>query len=274
MDMTNLPDKNEDELAKLRMENEVKKMKLILEHGAKFPDLPNPKPVDPAIENAFLNYVEAFEKNLENAELIAVYDYIERPAWIPEKEIPDSEIGAELDRLMKILNDNGVQLDTICDVEEREVYRFVTEELFSKEIDKMKIPGMMSCYIYEDFHPNQEYDIRTTAFDGMESFLNKDEDCFPMHFTKEALEMPQLTHFRDAYDSFSLHHFEIADIEIRGINASAKFNIDFTATIEGSAEKQKFVGAGSVELLYQYEYWYIQMIHFPALAKVKKTKKK
>jgi hypothetical protein len=271
--MTNLPDKGEDELERLRMENEVKKMKLMLEHGAKFPDLPNRQPVDPVIENAFLNYIEAFEKNYVNAEQISLFDFIDRPAWIPGKEIPDSDIGAELDRLMGILNDKGIQLDTLCEVEEREIYRFVTEELFLEEIDNMKIPGMMTCFIYEEFHPNHEYDIRNTAVDGMMAFLNKESDHYPMHFTKEAIEMPQLAHFRDAYASFTLHHFKLADIEIRGINASADFDIDFTATIEGSTDKPKFTGKGSVVLLHQYGYWYIQMIHFPALPKVRKPRK-
>ena len=55
---------------------------------------------------------------------------------------------------MNILNKNSIQLDTICDVEEREIYRFVTEELFSHKMDNMRIPGMMACFIYEEFHPN------------------------------------------------------------------------------------------------------------------------
>lgn len=70
--------------------------------------------------------------------------------------------------------------------------------------------------------------------------------------------------FRDAFGSFSIQHFEITDITIGEINASVSFNIDFTGIIEGSMLKQNFVGHGSIEFFYQYDYWYIQMINFPA----------
>ena len=145
---------SDDELERLSMENELKKMKMMLEHGAVFSGPSGDKTLHPLIEKEFLNSVEAFENAYQDAEQVLLYDFIECPDFIPVNDVPESQISAELERIMNILNKNGIQLDTICDVEEREIYRFVTEELFRHKMDNMRIPGMMACFIYEEFHPN------------------------------------------------------------------------------------------------------------------------
>jgi len=256
--------KSEEEFEKLRMENELKKMKLMLEHGAMFSDNQSKMPLDPFIENQFLKNIEAFERSYNSAERIVLFDFINRPDYTKVEAIPDSLIHTELDRIMNILNENGIQLDTLCEVEEREIYRFVTEELFMHEMDNMRIPGMMNCFIYEEFHPNHEYDIREHSTDGIRSFLNKKTDFYTTHFTKEAEEDIKLKHFRDAYKSFTLKHFEITHLSFDTEKSFVGFNIDFTGKIEGSAEKHRFVGEGNIELLYRYDYWCIQKINFPA----------
>jgi len=260
-------DHNDDDLEKLRMENELKKMKLMLEHGAVISESTNTKTVHPLIENEFLNSIEAFENAYHNAKPVLLYDFIERPDFIAVDVIDDALISTELEKIMDILNKNGIQLDTLCDVEEREIYRFVTEELFVHEMDNMRIPGMMTCFIYEEFHPNHEYDLRRYSLEGVESFLNKKDKYYEMHFTKEAIKAPWFTNFRDAFFSFSIRHFDITDLTINEFTASVAFTIDFAGTIEGSKQKQNFKGAGTIEFIYQYDYWYIQKINFPGAAK-------
>lgn len=255
--------KNEEEFEKLRMENELKKMKLMLEHGAMFSDNQSKMPLDPFIENQFLNNIEAFERSYNNAERIVLFDFINRPDFCKVDDIPDSLISTELDRIMNILNENGIQLDTLCDVKEREIYRFVTEELFAYEMDNMRIPGMMTCFIYEEFHPNHEYDLRRYSLEGVESFLNKKDKYYEMHFTQEATEAQWFTNFRDAFVSFSIRHFDITGLTINELTATVTFTIDFAGTIEGSNQKQNFKGTGTIEFIYQYDYWYIQKINFP-----------
>jgi hypothetical protein len=265
--MTNLSNNSEDELERLRMENELKKAKLMLEHGASFSDTSGKSPVHPLIENEFLNSIQAFEENYREAKPILLYDFIKRPEFSAVGSIPDSQINEELDKLIHILNENGIQIDTICDVEEREIYRFITEELFSHEIDNMRIPEMMTCFIYEDFHPNHEYDIRNLCNDGIKSFLNKENDYYTNHFTEEAKGSTWYTDYRDAFGSFTLAHFEIIQLNFDKEKAYVRFNIDFTGTVEGGDDTQHFSGEGTLELLNQYGYWYIQKITFPTPAK-------
>jgi hypothetical protein len=259
----------DDEREKLRIENELRKAKMILEHGAIFSESSDNKTLPPLIENEFLKSIEAFENAYWDTEKVLLYDFIECPDFIPVHYVPDLQISAELERIMNILNKNGIQLDTLCDVDEHEIYRFITEELFSHEMDNMRIPGMMNCFIYEEFHPNLEYDIRNHSIDGVKSFMNKKADFYTSFFTREAMEDTRLKHFRDAFKSFSLKHFEITNLTFDEEKAFVSFNIDFTGKIEGSSEKQHFAGEGSIELIYLYDYLCIQKINFPEAASSK-----
>jgi hypothetical protein len=58
--MTHFENNNEEELEKLRMENELKKMKLMLEHGAVFSESIDSNKLDPVIENEFLRNMEEY----------------------------------------------------------------------------------------------------------------------------------------------------------------------------------------------------------------------
>ena len=261
--MKNLSNENSEDIERLRMENELKKMKLMLEHGAVFSEPTGENHLDPGLENAFLNSVEEFEKNYQSADSIALYDFIGRPEYTFTHMIPDSQISEHLAQITNILSENEIRLDTICQVDDREVYRFITEELFLHEMENMRIKGMMHCFIYEEFHPNHEYDIRQHCTDGIRSFLNKKSDYYTTFFTKEAENDPWLKSFRDSFKSFSIKHFDILDLTFDEENATVVFTIDFTATIDGSGEKQHYSGKGSMELVYRYDFWCIQKIIFP-----------
>jgi hypothetical protein len=261
--MTNIQKDSEDELEKLRMENELKKMKIILENNAMFFDPPNENPIDPYIENEFLSNIEAFEKNHTNAQRILLYDFIGRPVYREVEAIPDSQISSELEKMMDALQANEIQLDTLCEVDDRELYRFITQELFIHEMDNMRVKGMMCCFIYEEFHPNHAYDIRNHSTDFIESFLNKETDFYTNSLTKEAEENQWYRNFREAFEFFVLKHFEIIDLQFEDENASVRFEIDFTGTTEGNGAKQRYKGEGTIELIYQYDYWCVQDIVFP-----------
>ena len=254
---------NEEELEKLRMENELKKMKMMLERGAIFSESLESNKLDPVIEDEFLRNMEEFEKSFGNAERISVYDFIERPEYILVDAIPDSQITEELGKVMGILNENGISLDTLCEVEDRELYRFITEELFLHEVDNVRIKGMMSCFIYEEFHPNHEYDIRNTCTDGITSYLNKENKYYTYSFVKGVEQESWFKDFQNAFDSFSLHKLDIIDVRIDKTTARVNFNIEFSAAMEGASARQHFNGEGFVMLIHQYDYWFINKIHFP-----------
>lgn len=251
--------KNDDE--KLRFENELKKMKLSLERGATFSKPPNNEDLPPEIENEFLKNIEAFEKAFDEAKRITVYNFIGRPEYLKAEQVPDHEISQALENVMQVLDDHGIALSTLCEVDDRTLYTFITDELFLHEMDDMRIEGMVSQFIYEEFHPNHEYDIRNYCTEFIQSFLDKSSKFFTHSLTREAEEDQGLKHFRDAFESFSLHHFEISSLTFDEQNAKVVFIIDYSGSIENSREVQKFSGEGNFELIYQYGYWYIHKVN-------------
>ena len=62
---------------RLKAENEFLKMRLMLENGAEFEKMEDGAHLSPQVENEFLNYIQAFEKQSQNPKYIKVFDKIE-----------------------------------------------------------------------------------------------------------------------------------------------------------------------------------------------------
>ncbi|MBI2270269.1 MAG: hypothetical protein HYU69_07915 [Bacteroidetes bacterium] len=274
--MDDFSEKNE-ELNKLRIENEIKKMKLSLEHGANFFS-EGEKKLSPEMESQWLDQVQQFEDAYAKNKRVVIYDFIGRPAYKPVSEIPETEIKSELKRILNLLGEKSICIDTICKVEDRELYRFITEELFQEETDYMVMEGMTHNYIYEEFHPNHEHDIKNHCREFMEVLLNKKLDLNPSFMAmaneinsesgvikqSEAIKKMQL--FRDAYIFLKLQYFKVTSLHVSEEKAKATFDIKYTGTIEGSNEKKTFSGIAEFQLKYEYNYWCISKINIPGIS--------
>jgi hypothetical protein len=252
--------KNHD---KLRAANEEKKNKLIEQYGACFSDMSTNNELPPEIESQFLDNILAFETNYDSTNRIPLYDFVGKPTYRKVDDLSDKEITEELNRLNGLLDSNQVGLDTICEVADRELYRFITEELFLEEIDDRHIPGLYSTFIYEEFYPNHEHDIREHSYDFIRSYLDKENDFYTYLLTSEAEKADWHLHFRQAFSSFQLNSFSISGIIFDKEKAKVQFECDFVGKIEDSAESLHFVGAGELNLLYQWDYWCIDSIKLP-----------
>ena len=174
-----------DEEENLKNENEFLKMKLMLEQGAQFGTIPSDNELPANIENEFLNYIMAYEKQAVERKMIKVFDKIERPNHFkPVNEIPDDEIENAWNELDAYLNKYDIDL-AVCspNISHRELYRFTTEELFDHEMNDMNVPGMTTCFTYDEFYPDHKYDNTRYAID----------DCIGVIFDKKEYEwMPWL----------------------------------------------------------------------------------
>lgn len=160
---------------RLKAENEFLKMKLMLENGARFEKTEDGAHLSPQVENEFLNYINAFEKQSRDPRYIKVFDKIERPAHFrPVGEIPDNEMEAAWEMLQEYLSRYQINLD-VCspNISVRELYRFTTEELFEHEMSDMNIPGMMHGFIYDEFYPDHRYDNTRYAVDDCIAYILK-----------------------------------------------------------------------------------------------------
>ncbi len=149
----------------LHIENELLKLKMQAELGALFHtenDLP------PAMENMFLKNILAFHQSAENQKTIKIFDKISNPKIKKAVDLTDEQITEELAALNLLLENNNIEVSYLYEYDNRKKYVFLTQELFDVEIDDVTIEGMKNHFIYEEFHPNHEADIKKQA----EVFIN------------------------------------------------------------------------------------------------------
>ena len=144
-------------------------------------------------------------------------------------------------------------------------------------MDDMRIEGMTTNFIYEEFHPNHEYDIEQHCGDFLDSLFNKEREFNPEYLplTKEietnsgAISQNELARrlefFRASFDSFNPHHFNITLLEIKNETAEVNFDIKFTGIIEGTRKKKTFSEKGAFFLKLEYDYWSIYKMNIPGV---------
>ena len=230
---------------KLKAENEFLKMKLMLEQGAQFGTMQTDSELPAGIENQFLRNVMEFEKQFEEQKTIKVFDKIERPNHFkPVNEIPEDEIENAWNNLDEYLHKYGIEL-SVCspNISDRELYRFTTEELFDHEMNDMNVPGMMSCFTYDEFYPDYKYDnTRHAVEDCIEVILKKKHfDWMPLlkkenlrindHYPVSEKEYINLINrFKDAYEDIQLQEMNDPVCTIEGNSCYVKGNYDVTLT--------------------------------------------
>lgn len=257
---------------KLKDENDFLKMKLMLEHGARFSEQNPDQPLSPTVENEFLNHIVAFQEQSNNPKYIRVFDRIECPAHFkPVAEIPDEEIDNEWEKLQDHLYKYHIRLD-VCspNITIRELYRFTVEELFEHEMNDMDIPGMTTNFIYDEFHPDPVYDnSRAASFDCIHAILQKEPLEWVHHFRKKNLrlnnhfpltteELKTITsRFKDSYDALEVENagYTACDIDKDTCVVTGAYTV-----IAMMAHESVTLGGNwtvKLELDKEWGYWYI-----------------
>lgn len=265
-----------------KIDNELKKKELKEKYGAHFNEESN---ISPELESEWLNHIEKFEQQFNNAETITVWERLGEPGFKKIDELNPEEISNELQRLYVLMNENNICLDTLCDVDETELYRFITEELFVYEIDNIRIEGMNTCFIYEDFHPNAEYDIEQ-AYDyffrmTMAKMENIGGDGYNLLYIDtenyrnskdEKLDkkvvIEKINNFLDSFDYFEILSNEIKNITINNDKNDAQidFYIHYKGRFNNRSESISFKGNGQFNLKpSEYGGWDMYHINLPGL---------
>lgn len=214
---------------RLKTENEFLKMKMMLEHGAKFGGDENSE-LPPDIENQFLTNMIAFEKQFEEHKTIKVFDKIGRPQHFkPVNEIPDSGIDKAWNELSDYLNKYGIDL-SVCspNISLRELYRFTTEELFEHQTDEMNLPGWSTNFIYDEFHPDPVYDnSRLVQQDLLHDIFRKEELFCEIHYAKNGFLFndkqyddyktyeEKINRFKSMFDEIELLESEVSSCQVK-----------------------------------------------------------
>lgn len=263
----------------LKAENDFLKIKLMLENGAEFGKMENESELQADVENEFLNYVMAYEKQAAERKMIKVFDRIERPTRFKHvNEIPDTEIENAWDELDNYLNRYNIDL-AVCspNISNRELYRFATEELFEYEMNDIFIPGGMTCFTYDEFHPDHIYDntrtaledciqciLKKTAFNWMPMLKTEDlrlNDHYPLS-EKEYLNI--VNRFKEAYEDIQPNNFATTGCQIDDTNCEVTGTYDVTLVLP--SEEVNIKGSWLVEFKFDdYGFWEIYHVHIEGI---------
>ena len=139
--------------------NEAKKQKLQERYGAKFVTVADPLPAQ--VERDWLNQVEEFERQFAERGMTTVRKYIGNPTIAPLAEVPPHRLEAEVDRLLRLLAEHDIQIDYEGLIGAAETYDFIATELLDQEIEDIRVPGMVTVFVYGRYTDMARPDQRT-----------------------------------------------------------------------------------------------------------------
>ena len=111
----------------LTTENELLKLKMMAEFGG---DFAGSEHLPPEVEHIFLKQISRFHQLHEKASMVKIYDFIGAPLYDHVHDLSDREVKKELKKLLSLLRKKGIVVETLSGVGDKEMYRFVTEEIF------------------------------------------------------------------------------------------------------------------------------------------------
>lgn len=169
----------------LRMENDFLKMKMMVEAGALFGgsgDLPAD------LENLFLKNVLKFEKANAEANDRTIYEILGKPKFEEAKKLGDGNLEKEFSRLEKLLKDNYINVGFTRPRSNRFKYDFITTELFQHKTSFVPVTGMSTYFLYEEFHPDHELEIKDLTDTFLADFLERRLDENVHYINNQFLE--------------------------------------------------------------------------------------
>ena len=221
----------------IRIENEIIKMKLMLEHGAQFSSGQGDETMEPALEHAFLKHVLAMEEAHKKGECISVFEKIGCPTDIPTLEnLTMEELPKALQQMKERLAAHGIEVRPVeDDIAPEEFYRFLTRELLDVKIfDK---PGV-HCFFWDSYPKTEGCRLERMAR----------EECFQALITGRAplgdfsKENPLRLNGFEHHDRTSMQHrlmrFRGPYLDVLGLNTRIDRTIleRDTCTVYGSHE--------------------------------------
>jgi len=258
----------------LKAENELLKIKLKSEFEMK--DMKSGLPDE--LENEWLNNIYEFEKLYQDAKEISVYERLGKPEYKKISCMSDEEVTFELNRLQNMMDQNSLSLNFLCEYNDNSKYEFITEELFAEIIDDIRIEGMRTTFIYEEFHQNHEYDIKEAVNRFFNFFLLQEinEDHIGFIYLNKEIKFKDKTISKEDYIEILICFRE--EIKPAGVEL-----IEFYST---TFDLEKKHGSVSGEISYsvletglptahvsdifkidlvldEYSYWLINGISFP-----------
>lgn len=119
--------------------------------------------LDEEDDEEFIHKVEEFKKEHSKTKMISVYKKIGKPKFIELKKIDPKKIKDELRRLIVALDAHKIIVHSHGEYDDKEKYRFITEEVFKEAIEENCKQHI--TFVYEDYHPEMDEEDEDEIFD-------------------------------------------------------------------------------------------------------------
>ena len=223
--MKNERDQDEEDL---KFENEVKKLKITAEYGGDFGPLESEK-LSPGLESKWLDSIMAFEKAMEEKKTIRIGKLLEDPIFTPISGIPEQSLTAELEKVMDLFAEKGIVVETIHGATAKELYCFITEELVDEEMNWIEAEGWVTHYIYEEFYPNHEEDLKNAAFEFIDAVAKQNVEYLDHQLCSKCQlngKKVEATRYKDFLTS------QLATIEDIDLKSSEIINVSISSNLK------------------------------------------
>jgi hypothetical protein len=258
-----------------RLLNEAKKAELTERFGAVFH--PYTHDVPPLIERAWLRQVEEFELRCRGAGTTTVRRYIGSPPVRPVGTIPVGELETELGRLMEILESNNVHIEFGRPLSPAEQYRFVTEELLDREIEDIRMDGLVLNFPYEEFHPDDEREATLIGEDFFFAFFGGEEAILSNIIGFKRISpaatgsagpgsfRSRVGEARAAFTAFTDWDARVIECTVELDQATLSASVRWSALLAGSGETLTRTGSAFLRLRKVGLLWYVIDAEIPGI---------
>lgn len=103
-------------------------------------------------DDEFISQVKQFEKQHKNSTIVNIYELAGKPKIFLNINPGNNRLKKEFDKLISILDGNGIIIHFHNEYSIEEKYRFLVEEVFKQDVEKDGRKNHVT-FIYEDFHP-------------------------------------------------------------------------------------------------------------------------
>jgi hypothetical protein len=257
-----------------KLDNQVKKLKIELETGAKF-FTPDGSELPADVEAQFLDNIIAFEEASKNSETKTISEILGNPVLIPEEGLTDEQIHEELTKFYKLLDEKSMGFDVIYETPEREIYQFISTEFLAHEYEMMSIPGMMYNFIYEEFVPNEQEDLRKDSEKIIRVIFEQDFEYFYVELAEEINHNGKMLPYKEYIKLLNAMHenrslelmgLEVTDIAINPDLENAIVTCEIKYSSKFIEEKESlYVDEVIIHFARKFEFWEAKQISISTL---------
>ena len=254
-----------------RIENELKSLKLELNHGmSEFFADPN---APPKLVGKFLDNVAAFEAAHQRGVRVPIRVMARIGALPPADLLDEGELEGRIEALLLRLQAKGIVIDRPEHLSPRDYYRFLTEEFLEEPVLPDPPRGMIQGFIYSEFrHDGPEF-IREHVEETLLDLLNLEKDFRGEWLSEncrnekacitkaEALE--SIRRFRSRYRSITPVAFRPEDIRPIGSAVYFFFGVAWEGHPVGGGDPERYEDLGISQVAFEDGEWRVQGIMMP-----------